>query len=105
MVDRSVFAGRVDELGTLERALDRARAGSPTTVLVGGCMEMGAEGLPYAPFSAVLRQLVREIGVDGVAAITPGGQRDLGRLLPEFSEPRAEAGSEADSEARSDSAE
>jgi DNA-binding CsgD family transcriptional regulator len=121
MADRSssVFAGREDELGTLERALDRARAGSPTSVLVGGeagvgksrlitefagrandarvlvggCMEMGAEGLPYAPFSAVLRQLVREIGVDGVAAMTPGGQRDLGRLLPEFSEP----GSEADS--------
>ena len=41
MVDRSVFAGRVDELGTLERALDRARAGSPTTVLVGGITERG----------------------------------------------------------------
>jgi DNA-binding CsgD family transcriptional regulator len=61
-------------------------------VLVGGCLQISSEGLPFAPFSAVLRQLVREIGVDGVAALLPGGSPGgLARLLPEFGEPDTEA--------------
>jgi DNA-binding CsgD family transcriptional regulator/tetratricopeptide (TPR) repeat protein len=128
MDDRAspVLAGRKHELEILEQAFDRARSGSSTTVLVGGeagvgksrlvtelasragdarvliggCLELGADGLPYAPFSAVLRQLVREIGVEGVAALTPGGQRDLGRLLPEFGEPGAAAADSATTRAR-----
>jgi DNA-binding CsgD family transcriptional regulator/tetratricopeptide (TPR) repeat protein len=95
-------------------ALIRARAGVPSTVLVGGeagvgktrlvgefidraddarvlvggCLELGTEGLPFAPFTAVLRGLVRELGRDGVAALVPGGAtRGLARLLPEFGEP------------------
>ncbi|TDD41063.1 helix-turn-helix transcriptional regulator [Nonomuraea terrae] len=109
-----LFVGRSRELAVLGDALDRARAGASSTVLVGGeagvgktrlikeftgragdalvlvggCLELGTEGLPFAPFTAVLRGLVRELGHDGVAALVPGGDaRALGRLLPEFGEP------------------
>ncbi|MEU8146211.1 AAA family ATPase [Nonomuraea sp. NPDC048901] len=115
------FVGRGGELSALERALAGVRTGAASTVLVGGeagvgktrlvrefadrageamvlvggCMELGTEGLPFAPFTAVLRGLVRELGRDGVAALVPGGTtRGLARLLPEFGEPDGD-GSEA----------
>jgi ATP/maltotriose-dependent transcriptional regulator MalT len=115
-----VLVGRADQLSALEAALARARHGQPAAVLVGGeagigksrlvsefavraqrdggrvltggCLELGADGLPFAPFSAVLRELVRELGADGVAALLPGGSaRELARLLPEFGEPTESA--------------
>ncbi|MGI5288815.1 helix-turn-helix transcriptional regulator [Nonomuraea polychroma] len=109
-----LFVGRARELAVLGDALARARAEVPSTVLVGGeagvgktrlvgefidraddamvlvggCLELGTEGLPFAPFTAVLRGLVRKLGRDGVAALVPGGAtRGLARLLPEFGEP------------------
>ncbi|MFD0659481.1 ATP-binding protein [Thermocatellispora tengchongensis] len=69
--------------------------GGAAMVLAGGCLELGADGLPFAPFTAVLRTLVRELGRDGVAELVPGGTtRGLARLLPEFGEP-ADGGAEA----------
>ncbi len=57
-------------------------------MLLGGCLELGADGLPFAPFTAVLRELVRDLGAAGVAELLPGGStRELARLLPEFGEP------------------
>ncbi|WP_375127095.1 helix-turn-helix transcriptional regulator [Nonomuraea sp. GTA35] len=110
-----LFVGRARELAALGDGLARSRAGASSTVLVGGeagvgktrlvkefvdhragdalvlvggCLELGTEGLPFAPFTAVLRGLVRELGRDAVAALVPGGNaRALGRLLPEFGEP------------------
>lgn len=111
-----VFVGRDAELGILKDAFEQAReqgssavllggeAGVGKTrltsrfaeqasrdgahVLVGGCVELSSEGLAYAPFTAALRQLVREIGTGGVATLLPdGATRDLARLLPEFGEP------------------
>ncbi|GAA2204676.1 hypothetical protein GCM10009850_004860 [Nonomuraea monospora] len=110
-----LFVGRARELAALGDALVRSRAGASSTVLVGGeagvgktrlikefvehradgalvlvggCLELGTEGLPFAPFTAVLRGLVRELGRDAVAALVPGGNaRGLARLLPEFGEP------------------
>ncbi|MFG2073201.1 helix-turn-helix transcriptional regulator [Nonomuraea maritima] len=106
-----LFVGRDTELAVLGDALGRARAGTSSTVLVGGeagvgktrllkeftgraddalvlvggCLELGTEGLPFAPFTAVLRGLVRRLGRDGVAGLVPGRDaRALGRLLPEF---------------------
>ena len=65
--------------------------GDGPRVLVGGCLELSAAGLPYAPFTAVLRHLVRDIGADGIAALMPGGTtRDLGRLLPGLGEAPAD---------------
>lgn len=59
---------------------ERAAAGA--RVLRGGCVELGAEGLPLAPVTAILRALVTEIGPDGLDALLPGAA-DLRRLLPE----------------------
>ncbi|MFE1169606.1 AAA family ATPase [Nocardiopsis sp. NPDC058789] len=50
--------------------------GTPSAV--GGCLELGAEGVPFAPFTALLRELVRS----GGPAADPTG--DLGRLLPDL---------------------
>jgi predicted ATPase len=108
-----VIVGRAEQLAVLEAALDPSRPGGPSVVLVGGeagvgksrlvsefaararatgarvltggCVELGADGLPFAPFTAVLRELVRDLGPDGVAALLPSGvTRDFARLLPEF---------------------
>ncbi|MGI5284539.1 ATP-binding protein [Nonomuraea polychroma] len=111
-----VFVGREQELEALAESFDEARKGKVTAVLLGGeagvgktrlvqrftercaadgahvlfggCVELSTEGLAYAPFTAALRQLVREQGPAAVAGLLPeGGQRDLARLLPEFGEP------------------
>ncbi|WP_275408893.1 helix-turn-helix transcriptional regulator [Sphaerimonospora thailandensis] len=118
-----VFVGREAELETLKEAFDQARkqataavllggeAGVGKTrligsfaeqagqqdahVLVGGCVELSAEGLAYAPFTAALRQLVRETSAAEVAALLPdGAARDLARLLPEFGEPSGDGETE-----------
>ncbi|WP_327585991.1 helix-turn-helix transcriptional regulator [Nonomuraea sp. NBC_00507] len=111
-----VFVGREEELGALSDSFDEAKKGKVTAVLLGGeagvgktrlvqrftercaadgahvlfggCVELSTEGLAYAPFTAALRQLVREQGPAAVAGLLPeGAQRDLARLLPEFGEP------------------
>ncbi len=59
----------------------------PGSVYVGACLQLGGDGLAYAPFTAVLRQLLRERGPGLFAAAAPGGTRELARLLPELGEP------------------
>src|ERR1700731_2268954 len=101
-----VFAGRGDELAAL------AGAGTPRTVLLGGeagvgksrlagefaarvrdralvltggCVELSTASLPYAPFGAALRELVRERGTAEVAALLPGqAAGELAGLVPAF---------------------
>jgi DNA-binding CsgD family transcriptional regulator len=73
----------VGEFGT-------AAAAAGARVLTGGCLELGTDGLPFAPFTAVLRDLVHDMGADAVAAMLPGRTtRGLARLLPELGEPDA----------------
>lgn len=98
----AVFAGRTAELAALRGAHAQACAGEPAAVLVGGeagagktrlvaeftrglrtltggCLDLGAASLPYAPFSAVLRRVGRE----AVAALLPGAALpELARLMP-----------------------
>ena len=109
-----VFVGRDAELTLLERALDVAAGGTAGTVLVGaeagagksrlisefaakardrslvlvgGCVEVSAAALPYAPVTALLRNLVRSRGAGEVAALLPGNQAaELAVLLPGFGE-------------------
>jgi DNA-binding CsgD family transcriptional regulator len=110
------LVGRAEQMSALHAALAQAIRGEPRTVLVGGeagvgksrlvrefageahragvhvltggCLELGADGLPFAPFTTVLRELVRDLGADGVAGLLPSGAaRELARLLPEFGEP------------------
>ncbi len=114
-----VFVGREEELAALSESFDEARKGKVTAVLLGGeagvgktrlvqrfadrcaadgahvlfggCVELSTEGLAYAPFTAALRQLVREQGPAAIAALLPeGAERDLARLLPEFGEPNGD---------------
>ncbi|WP_165978401.1 ATP-binding protein [Actinomadura darangshiensis] len=97
-----VFAGRAAELEALREAHARARAGEAAAVLVGGeagggktrllteftrdlrtltggCLDLGAASLPYAPFSAILRRL----GRDAVASLMPAAALpELARLMP-----------------------
>ncbi|MET9804272.1 AAA family ATPase [Streptomyces sp. NPDC006368] len=107
-----VFVGRAGELTALTDALSRAAAGEPQALLVGGeagvgktrlleefldearrqgavvavggCVEIGADGLPFAPFSTALRSLRRTLP-DELAAAAEGQEGELARLLPELS--------------------
>ena len=107
-----VFAGRDGELAALAGAFEEAAGGTPRTVLLGGeagvgksrlagefaarvrdralvlaggCVELSTASLPYAPFGAALRELVRERGTAEVAALLPGqAAGELAGLLPEF---------------------
>ncbi|MFD2763345.1 helix-turn-helix transcriptional regulator [Micromonospora eburnea] len=104
----TVLVGRQQELAGLREALGRARAGEAATVLVGGeagvgktrlleefgvladgvgarvlvgqCLELGEAGLPFAPFAAALREVLRH---DGPAAFA-GYEAEFARLLPEL---------------------
>ncbi|MEL7991962.1 AAA family ATPase [Streptomyces albidoflavus] len=108
-----VFVGRATELGTLRRALTDVRAGEPQALLIGGeagvgktrlleeftaeaagqgalvalgaCVESGTEGLPFAPFAAVLRTL-RRLLPEEFAAGAAGQEGELARLLPDLGE-------------------
>lgn len=71
------FAGRIPDRGL---------------VLIGACLEQTDGGLPYAPFNATLRQLVRERGIAAVSALAgTSGAADLARLLPAFGVPSKSA--------------
>ncbi|MFJ3343040.1 AAA family ATPase [Streptomyces diastaticus] len=108
-----VFVGRRAELDTLRRASAQARAGAPQALLIGGeagvgktrlleefiaeaaregdlvalgsCVESGAEGLPFAPFAALLRTL-RRLLPEEFAAGAAGQEGELARLLPDLGE-------------------
>ena len=68
-----------------------SRVGDRALVLAGGCVDLGATGLPYAPFTAALRELVRQRGAGEVAGLLPGGAAgELASLLPELGSPPAE---------------
>ena len=95
-----VVVGRGAELADLAAAYATARRGDPVTVLLGGeagigksrlaaefagqvhreggrlltggCLELGVDGLPFAPFTAVLRDLIREAGPRATQRRQPG---------------------------------
>ncbi|MFF0589959.1 AAA family ATPase [Streptomyces sp. NPDC003781] len=54
-------------------------------VALGGCVEIGADGLPFAPFSTALRALRRHLPGE-LAAAAAGQEEELARLLPELGE-------------------
>lgn len=108
-----VFIGRADELALLTDALARASGGEPQALLIGGeagvgktrlveeflavagrreavvaiggCVEIGADGLPFAPFSTALRAL-RRVLPDELTEALAGQEGELARLLPELGE-------------------
>jgi DNA-binding CsgD family transcriptional regulator len=110
-----VLVGRATEMAALETAFETVCQGGPAALLIGGeagvgktrliseftararmsgaqvlaggCLELGADGLPFGPFTAMLRDLVRETGAEEVVGMLPGSGRairELARLLPEL---------------------
>lgn len=106
------MVGRVVELDELRSALDLASVGQPVTVLLAGeagvgktrlvdefaaeaadhgarvvigqCVELGGDGLPYAPVAGALRELVAELGAEQLLDLAGPGREELMRLLPEL---------------------
>jgi DNA-binding CsgD family transcriptional regulator/tetratricopeptide (TPR) repeat protein len=106
------FVGRTAELGRLEAAFAYARGGDPLTlcvggeagvgktrlvtrfadqareaggqVLVGGCIELGATALPYAPVAQALRGLGRGLEPAVLDELVGPARPLLARLLPEL---------------------
>ncbi|WP_281904938.1 helix-turn-helix transcriptional regulator [Phytohabitans aurantiacus] len=104
----TVLVGRDADLAALREALKRARGDEAAAVLVGGeagvgktrlieefrrvavsdgaqvltgqCLELGEEGLPFAPFAAALRDLLRRDG----PGVFSGQESEFARLLPEL---------------------
>ncbi|GGW46437.1 helix-turn-helix transcriptional regulator [Streptomyces xantholiticus] len=60
-------------------------------VAVGGCVEIGADGLPFAAFSTALRALQRRLPEE-LAAAAAGQEHELARLLPELAPAGADHG-------------
>jgi DNA-binding CsgD family transcriptional regulator len=109
------MVGRTAQMAALRRVFGQVRGGSPAVVLLGGeagagktrlitgftdavagravvlsggCVDLGGAGLAFAPYTAALRGLVRQLGADKVAALVPGGvPAELGRLLPALGAP------------------
>ncbi|NEA31271.1 AAA family ATPase [Streptomyces sp. SID13031] len=105
-----LLAGRRTELALLTEALKDAGQGSSRTVLISGeagvgktrlirefadrlpsgtrlltgaCLDQSDTGLPYGPFRSILRDVAREYGGAGIAALIGEPSRDeLARLLP-----------------------
>ncbi|MEO5918945.1 MAG: AAA family ATPase [Candidatus Limnocylindrales bacterium] len=60
-------------------------------VLHGRCIGTGNEGIPYAPFVEILRELVRQTPPERLPALLGPGRVELTRLLPEVATRAADA--------------
>ncbi len=106
------FLGRTQELEQLSAALDRAAAGEPNAVIVGGeagvgksrlvgelarrasaagawvlvgsCIEATEDGLPYSPIAEALRNLMRATSGSERADVLGPGAHEIARLVPEL---------------------
>ncbi|HEY7429493.1 MAG TPA: AAA family ATPase [Streptosporangiaceae bacterium] len=109
------FIGRQAQLTELAGAFAAARRGEPATVLFGGeagagksrlttefagqaralgarvligsCLQLGAEGAPFTPFTDVMRDLTRADGAAAVTELLDGEAGEISRLLPELGAP------------------
>ncbi|WP_236718037.1 AAA family ATPase [Actinoplanes sp. TFC3] len=104
----AVLVGRETDLAALRDALKRTRGGEFAAVLIGGeagvgktrlvedfsgtagarvltgpCLELGEEGLPFAPFAAAVRELIRANGTE----VLDGREEEFAHLLPELGPP------------------
>ncbi len=105
-----VLVGRSDVVGQLQAALESALAGEPQHVVIGGeagigktrmlaataesatalgfrvltgrCLPIGDAGLPFAPYTEILRSLVARDGAATVNALAGRAAGDLARLVP-----------------------
>ena len=117
-ISSPVFIGRSDELARFHNAIDRARAGSATALVVageagvgktrllaafsdaarrdgvlvlsGGCIDLGDGGVPYAPIVEALRTWVRGATQEDRESILGTGRSELARLVPDLAAPGGE---------------
>ncbi|MFE7314663.1 AAA family ATPase [Streptomyces sp. NPDC057555] len=82
----------------IEEFCETARA-RDAQVALGGCIEIGSEGLPFAPFSSILHTLNAHLP-DELAAAVCGQEGELARILPELGEPAGENRDEETGRAR-----
>jgi predicted ATPase len=111
-----VLVGRRAELEALDGALQRVLGGEPVALLiggeagvgksrligelvgrariagaralVGGCVELGGGGIPFAPLVEMLRALAIELDADELEALLGPARADIGRLVPELDDGR-----------------
>lgn len=111
-VSSPVFVGRGDELDRMDEALRRALDDDPTfaliagdagvgktrlveeiakraqglggRTLVGGCVQMGDDKLPYAPIVEALRRLSDDLSPVDLGRLIGSGSSELTRLVPDF---------------------
>jgi DNA-binding CsgD family transcriptional regulator/tetratricopeptide (TPR) repeat protein len=109
-VSSPCLVGRTDELAAMSAALASAADGNPAVVvifgvsgvgktrlvtefreaasargarvLVGNCLELASGTLPLGPVAAILRDLVRTLGPDRVAAVLGAARWELARFVP-----------------------
>jgi DNA-binding CsgD family transcriptional regulator/tetratricopeptide (TPR) repeat protein len=107
-----IFVGRRDQLEDVRDALDRAVSGRPTFLvvagdagvgktrfvdevarraeadgwraLVGGCVQMGDDTLPYAPIVEALRRLADVVEPTDLEQLIGPGASELSRLVPDL---------------------
>jgi DNA-binding NarL/FixJ family response regulator/tetratricopeptide (TPR) repeat protein len=110
-----VLVGRETELAAIDGALQRALAGEPVTLVVGGeagvgksrliaelvsraraagtralaggCVELDGGGIPLAPLVDMLRALAAELPDDELDGLLGPARGEIGRLVPELSGP------------------
>jgi DNA-binding CsgD family transcriptional regulator len=119
------FIGRAAELGQLDAARRRAGAGPAVVVvggeagvgktrlvdefarrsraegarvLVGACIELGGEGVPFAPVIQALRTMLRALEPETARRWIGHDRTDLARLLPELGVPPGDDGGAAEPE-------
>lgn len=108
------FVGRHEQIAVLDGVVRAAHGGEPQLVVIGGeagvgktrlvehladeldttgwlvlrgnCVQLGAEGLPLAALTSMLRDLVDRLGADRIAGMLPDAAAAL-RLLPEYATP------------------
>jgi DNA-binding CsgD family transcriptional regulator len=113
-----VLVGRQAELESLAGGLDRVLAGEQVTVLVGGeagvgksrlvrelidrartagarvlvggCVELGGGGIPFAPLVDMMRALAGELSEEQLDAVLGPARADIGRLVPELGDRSAD---------------
>jgi len=84
-ITRCLVVGGEAGIGKTRLVRELAGIAEPETRVVWGqCVELGANGLPYAPFVSVLRSLVSAIGLEAVSTALGPGRAELARLLPEL---------------------
>ena len=131
LVSSPEMVGRAAESNALDDALARAAAGDPgivlvagepgigktrliddfarraraagSAVLIGGCLDLADDGLPYAPLTQALRGFLRDVPPERIATTLGPARAEIARLLPAIGTGAAtpEEGPATDTDARS----